>query len=167
MPIRAGHIVVTSDFDIFGITLFKTATESVTSSTTLQNDDQLFFSVAANSRYTIEGFIVYDGASAGDLNCDFTVPSGSTFGWVNFANSGPDAGTSVTDYSTVLQTASDARKINSLPLASPPGLAFRPAGYLFTGANAGTLQFRWAQGTSNATATRIQAGSWLRLSKIG
>lgn len=166
MPIRAGHMVVTSDFDIFGVTLFKTATESVTSSVALQNDDQLFFAVAGNSRYTMEGFIIYDGATAGDLKVAFTYPAGATFEWSNRGNTGPAAGTSLTDFNTVIQT-NDARSINATPTPSPPGLHFAPIGYLITSSTAGNLQMQWAQDTSSATATRVRSGSWLRLMKVG
>lgn len=166
MPPRAGHILTTSDFDVFGVTIFKTATESVTSSTTLQNDDQLFFAVVANARYTFDGIITYDGAAAGDLKVAFTYPALATFEWSNYGNTGPAAGTSVTDLNTVIQT-NDARSLNALPTPSPPGLSFRPGGYLITGANAGTLQMQWAQDTSSATATRVRTGSWLRLVRAG
>lgn len=166
MPIRAGHIVNIADFDIFGVTLFKTATESVTSSTALQNDDQLFFSVAANARYTLEGFIIYDGATSGDLKLAFTYPAGATFEWSNYGNTGPAAGTSLTDMNTVIQT-NDARSVNATPTPSPPGLSLAPRGYLITSSTAGTLQLQWAQDTSSATATRVRAGSWLRLMKVG
>lgn len=164
MPIRAGHIVTTSDFDIFGVTVFKTVTESVTSNTTLQSDDQLFFSVVANSRYTLEGYVIYDGATdtAGGLKADFTVPAAASFEWTNFgANTG-----GVTGYNVTTQGASVARDMPTLPTPSPPGMSFRPAGYIFTAGTAGTLQFRWAQQTSNATATRVRSGSWMRLAKI-
>ncbi len=144
----------------------KGSTESVTSSTALQNDDDFAFAVLSNGFYVLEGYVIIDGASAGDFNCDFTVPAGATLAWTNFANTGPDAGTSVTDMNTVIQAASEARKINTLPLANPPGLSFAPRGYLNIGATAGTLQFRWAQGTSNGTATRVQGGSWMKLSRV-
>ena len=45
-------------------------------------------------------------------------------------------------------------------------LACRPGGYFQTGATAGTLQMRYAQVVSNATALQIKRGSWLRLTQV-
>jgi hypothetical protein len=44
-------------------------------------------------------------------------------------------------------------------------LSFLPHGYLTTAGTAGTLQFRWAQKVTNATATRIISGSWMKLTR--
>jgi hypothetical protein len=143
----------------------KPVTESLASSTTLQNDDHFAFSTVANASYALSGYILCDGDPAGDLNCDFTVPAGASFLWTNFANSGPAAGASLTDYNVVAQGGSVARAINLIG-AGITG-SFKPEGYLDTAGTAGTLQFRWAQNASNATATRIIAGSRMSLTRIG
>lgn len=144
--------------------LFKTSNESVTSSTTLQNDDTFAFTVLASARYALEGYCVYQGATdtAGGLKADFTVPSGASFEWTNFgANT---SGTS--QYNVTTQGASVARDMPTLPPPSPPGMSFQPKGWLLVAATPGTLQFRWAQQTSNATATIVRAGSWMKLTRI-
>src|SRR6266540_2063498 len=80
MPV-AGEFVRASDVtDLF---VRKTATESVTSSATLQDDDQLTLAVVANTVYTVGGLLLYDGATAGDLKYMFVVPAGATFKWSN------------------------------------------------------------------------------------
>jgi hypothetical protein len=37
---------------------------------------------------------------------------------------------------------------------------------LTTSSTSGTLQFQWAQGTSNATGTVVKAGSFIRLVRV-
>jgi hypothetical protein len=141
--------------------LSKGTAESVTSSTALQNDDTFAFSVAANASYALEGYVLFTAAAAGDLNADFTVPAGSSFEWTNFATPGTAA---LTSYNVVAQGASVARVIDGNDATV---MTFAPRGWLGTAGTAGTLQFRWTQGTSSATATTVRVGSWMKLTRIG
>lgn len=160
--LRVGHIATPADFDAIGIYVLKTSTESVTSSTTLQNDDQLALPVSANSKYTIEGLIIYDGASAGDFKVAFTTPSGATINWTA---GGPQSGIGVTSYNANVATSSGA----ALALAcngAGNSMGANPKGYLSVSSTSGNLQLQWAQQASSATATRVFLGSWLRLTRI-
>src|SRR5687768_936400 len=52
--------------------------ESVTSSTTLQNDDELFLPVKANARYELRMVLVVAQAATGvGITYDWTVPTGT------------------------------------------------------------------------------------------
>jgi hypothetical protein len=44
---------------------------------------------------------------------------------------------------------------------------FRVVGYLVTANTTGTLQFRWAQNTSDVSDTTVIADSWMRLQRVG
>jgi len=141
---------------------FKTATESVTSSTTLQNDDHISFSVASSGTYALRGFLYYDGAAdiAGGLKMFWTGPASSTLNWANF---GPNQG-SLSSYNVVIETlASSPRSVGT---NATTGMSLQPTGVFTSGGSAGTLQFQWAQQTSNATATRILVGSWMSLTRM-
>ena len=61
----------------------KTATESVTSSTTLQDDDELVVTVEANTKYRVELLLLYDGNAAGDIQVKLVAPSGTVQGTVH------------------------------------------------------------------------------------
>jgi hypothetical protein len=139
----------------------KTSNESVTSSTTMQNDDVFAFAVAANTAYALEGYVQYDGAHAvaGDIKADFTVPASSVFTWSNFGTNV----SSLVEYNVVPQAASVSRFMGANDGTT---MTFQPKGYLATAGTAGTLQFRWAQNTSNATATRVTVGSWMKLTVL-
>lgn len=150
--------------EAFGRIIMKTVTESVSLSTSLQNDNDFAWSCVASASYVLDGHLIYDGAAdtAGGLKMQFTVPSGtSTFYWTNFgANQG-----ALSSYNVVAELGGTGspRSVGT-NLGTPMSLA--PRGTLITGANAGTLQFLWAQQASNATATRILAGSWMRLARV-
>lgn len=144
---------------------YKAATESVTSSTTLQNDDIFSWSVLANSAYALSGYVVYDGAqsSAGGLKTTFTGPASSSMFYTNFGGSDETSG-SLSTHNMVIQGLTGTRNMPTQVTAST--MSFSPKGTLVVGVTAGTLQFQWAQAVSNGTATRIMGGSWMKLEKI-
>lgn len=160
MAIRAGHKVTVADFDSIGVFALKTGTESVTSSTTLQNDDQLFLPVAANAKYALEGFIAYTADAAGDLKRDFTGPSGTTMSYANF---GANAG-GLTEYDVVMASLSDVTRV--LGGNGATAMCFQPKGYVATGGSSGILQFRFAQNVSSGVATSVLVGSWIKLTRL-
>lgn len=164
MAIRAGHKVVVSDFDVLGIFADKTSDENVTSSTTLQDDDQLFLPVAANARYILDAFVIYTGAGdpAGGLKMGWTGPSGSTMKWTNFGTS-QNVAPVLVNYNVVVENLAGGRGVGT---NGGTEMSCQPRGRLSTGGSSGTLRFQFAQGTSNATGTVVKAGSFVRLVKV-
>lgn len=145
---------------------YKPATESVTNSTTLQDDDVFSFPVVASSAWALEGFVPYDGAQApaGGLKTTFAGPAGASMYYTNFGT--PDAASgSLALYNMVAQGLTGTRDMGTQVTATAT-MCFQPKGVLVVGVTAGTLQFRWAQTTSNGTATRILGGSWMKLTRI-
>jgi hypothetical protein len=147
--------------------VIKIVDESVTSSTTLQDDNELQFAVDANTRYSVEFFLIYNTLAAADLKAQYTVPSGASLTWVS---DGIASGTTVT-VDTVSRTA---QFIGSTPPAhggvevsgAPVDMIAFHKGLLTIGATAGTLKLQWAQQASSATATYIRANSTLILTRI-
>lgn len=143
----------------------KTANESVTSSTSIQNDDHLKFTAAASTNYLIKAYIMCDGASGAGLGITYGWygPSGATFNWCSDAQ-GAGAGTSQGEVSRTRQT------ISSLPSMETAGagtfLLIPAMGILQVSTTGGTFGFRWTQETSNATATRVLALSALFVAKL-
>lgn len=141
----------------------KSATESVTSSTTLQNDDHFVFSVVANAKYELDSYIWYDGAAdpGGGLKMQFTGPAGAAMTWTNFGvnQSG------LTQYNVVPEGLA-AGAPRTVGTNGATAMTCQPKGVFTSAGTAGSLQFLWAQGVSNATATRVLADSWMRLTRI-
>lgn len=136
--------------------------QDVASSTTPANDNELFFTMAANTMYQFEAYIVYGSPAGGgtpDLKYAFTGPATLTGLYVtlnvfdatdtstNIAGARPTLGTT-----TALGTSATPR------MANISGWAYSTTG----GSGSSGLIFQWAQNTSNVNATRRYAGSVLR-----
>lgn len=166
----AGQLITADDLnDRQSRTIYKAAQESVTSSTTLQDDNDFVFELEANTIYTLESYLIYSGVidggtGAGGLKLQFTGPTGATANWTNFgANTGSVA--AVTQYNVVAEALS-AGAPRSVPTNAAVTMTCQPKGVVVTAGTAGDLTLRWAQNTSNATPTIMHAYSWMRLKKV-
>lgn len=145
--------------------VLKQADEPLVSTTALQNDDELFAAVAANATYILDGHLAYSGEiftapGPADLKVDWTVPTGAVMRWSRVAypsNAANSVDSVETDNSTI-------RVLGTYGSTTTVTAGVR--GRIITGSTAGTLQLRWAQNASNATATTMKAGSWIRLVRI-
>jgi hypothetical protein len=161
MP-SAGDVIRASDVtDLFAR---KTATESVTSSTTLQDDDDLTVSVLANTVYTVQAMLRYDGATTGDMKYKFVVPSGASFLYANMIPATSITGSA--GNTTNFAGFDDTQTLSVGAAGAGTTLAIAISGLLVVGGTAGTFKLQWAQQTSDATATRMFAGSFLRATKV-
>lgn len=164
MALRPFHKVVVSDFDALGIVAYKTATETVTSSTTLQADDQLFLPLSTNARYLFDSMLFYEGAAspAGDLKLQFTGPAGAVMQWANFGVNS----SGLTQYNVVQEAlaAGSPRAVGTN--GAGVGMCCQPKGILTTSSTSGNLALLWAQNASNATGTLVKSGSFIRLVRV-
>jgi len=133
----------------------KAADESVVSSTTLQDDDHLQFSVTLNTFYEFEISLIFVGHSAGDIQIAFAISTGTLTGAYFghgqnasdvFQIQGGDPMTTVTPWGAQGSTTN-------------PRLV-KVHGSIYNTANA-TFKLQWAQNGSSATATTVKAGSKL------
>lgn len=139
----------------------KSADESVTSSTTLQNDDHLLFTVVAGQSYVFELWLVLFSTSAvPDVKVGFTFPAGTmAFGAFGgdgtaqgFANSAATSGTTVVALGVAVST-------------SPNATNGRVSGS-FLCTTGGTVQMQWAQNVSDAVGMTVKAGSTLTVMRV-
>lgn len=141
----------------------KTADESVTSSTTAQNDDQLLLSVEANADYELTTMIIYTADTGGKLAITWTAPAGATLDWIHgSADSTVSATSGITWWGS--GTIATSHSIGAAGTGTP--CIARPYGILRIGSTAGTLQFKWAQMLSNVNATTVKSGSFIQLRRL-
>lgn len=136
----------------------KSADESVQNSTTVQNDDDLFFTASSAVGYEWECSVIYGspaGAGTPDIKFDFGEDATVRGGYVYW-----------------LLTASDTWTSGNLATSQAAGSAGTAATNrimyvkgMHTGGG-GTFRFRWAQNTSSNNATIVRAGSILRYRAI-
>ena len=160
-----GEVLTADDTNVYLVnTIFaqKTATESVTSSTTLQDDDHLSVSVAASSVYELSAMLVYDGDAAGDVSIQWSLPSGASISW--YLSSITGGGAAATDDRIAHSTNVSPAALGCLGAGTT--LAAHILGLVTVASTAGTFKLTWAQGTSSGTATRLFAGSYICLRRV-
>jgi hypothetical protein len=135
----------------------KESDESVTASTTLQDDDLLSFSVESGQTWIIDAFLKVEFNTLGQIKVALNGPS------VEFASVSatliPEA--IVPSYGTVSALAT------GIPLVSvgATGGMVKISAALSASAS-GTVSIQWAQNTSNGAATTVKAGSYMIANRI-
>lgn len=133
----------------------KPADESLSSSTTLQNDDHFSFPVVADGSYYFELLLLYDGSATADIKHAFAISAGSFgIGWRKHDGVGPTTAVAQTGVVADMTTAIVNAKGGEQTLVSVTGF------FVSTAAAVVTLQ--WAQNASDAAAITVKAGSMLR-----
>jgi len=135
----------------------KASDESVTSSTTVQNDDDFVFAIPASQNYSgVLSFRLNGGSSSG-FKWQFALPTGGAmaglwFKWSTNSSSWTDGA-----YLTSAQTTT-----------TPNGIQGLYCLFNYTSSvNAGNIQLQWAQTTSDGTATTLMAESYMMLIPTG
>jgi hypothetical protein len=143
----------------------KTADESVSSSTTLQDDNHLQIAVQASTDYWVQAHLIYEGAAnpSGDLKLGWSFPSGATWTWVSDA-----LGTGVTGSTDIISRSQQVGSGSSSPGTVGAGVLVVavPKGVLRVGSNSGFLRLRWAQLASSGTPTIVKQGSLLTIRRL-
>lgn len=135
--------------------------EIVSNSTTLQNDDELLLSVASGPSYRWMLDVTYQAGTAADFKWALTFPTGAT---ATFVGAGWDTALAFVPSGSGAYTSGSAITYGGAGIGSNRGLVLR--GTLTTGANAGTLQFQWAQNAATVENTVVKAGSGLFLWRL-
>lgn len=156
------------DLRTFAVPLMvvKTADESVTSSTTPQDDNELTLTVAANAAYKLDMHILLGGTgTTGDFEFRFNAPAGSR---ISASAAGlAQAATAVTGDMNAgainNQTTFPTSAFGYATVVNPTGVLV--TGNLIVGSTAGALTLRWNQAVSSATPTTVLAGSSLTLTR--
>ena len=156
----------------------KTADTARSATTTQTDDPHLTFTVEANAVYECRGWIKFDGPTAGDIGTGWTLPSGADGEWTCYgAGLSPVIAFSNTGVATLDTQSSRGYTIrtDSIDLAAGRTLGCLGAGtaltasihaLLRTGSNSGTFALKWAQFTSDATATTMYTDSMLCLTRF-
>ena len=135
-------------------TCIKTADQVINNSNTLTDDTELQFEVKAGETYWLESQLYITTDSTPDFKYNFDCPAGSA-GW--FAHRWPTGykkseafGTPVVVLSTELSSA----------------YWHRWDGFIKAGAD-GKVKLQWAQDTADASDTKLLAGSFIIVTKVG
>ena len=134
---------------LHALAVIKESDESVSSSTTLQEDDDLTVDLRSNTTYVINALIRVDSASSSpDIKYGFNAPAGSTvtISWFGVEDpAGNFAG-------GIIESTGDEGDSIQLDPAQQNFIRF--FGTVQVGV-AGALTFKWAQNVSDATSTDV------------
>lgn len=141
----------------------KAADESVTSSTTMQDDDELLVALDANSHYIFHALISYDASTTGDIKMQFTVPSGASG-----RRHSLHAQSTATSCSSSAQSTWGGPITTAITSIGGTGAVCEALidGYVSTSGTSGNLRLQFAQDVSDATASIVKAGSFIQWRKL-
>jgi hypothetical protein len=135
----------------------KTSDESLTSSTTLQNDDALFVSsmdAAGIYEVHLHALIKSNNATNGGMKTTFTLPTGA-----DFTNA-------IFDLNNASRSPASTGTINGIALTTTNGILTIDGLLVMDGTHTGTFQFQWAQNSSSANTSVVSSGSYLTLRRV-
>lgn len=141
-------VLWSSGYPTGSIKIPKVSDETIDTSTTLQNDDELFFPVDANKVYAVTGVIRFTTGTTPNIKFTWAAPAGAT--WV-FRSQGNGA-------SGTWESSGSATKT---PNGAATHLIFVFWGHVVVAGNAGVVQLQWAQNTSDGGDTTVNAGSYI------
>ncbi len=163
-----GQVLAAADVNTWFVPIVKVkpSDESVTSSTTLQVDNDLVAAVAANAVYSFQIILSYSAATTGDLRVQLQGPASSsiisTCACIDVAGAGAIDSALTSRRGALPSTALDVGGVGA-GVDTP----FLWMGTLTTAGTAGNFSLYWAQATSSATATIVYTGSLMRLDRAG
>jgi hypothetical protein len=133
----------------------KSADETVTSSTTFQADDHLFWTVGANETWHTRWSLIFDGSTSGDIQIRFTFPGGTLYYHIiQYLTSADVVGNTLTRETT---SPSVARDLSGIAPGAGRMISFDLQ--YQNGGSGGTFALEWAQNASNATGTVMRTNS--------
>lgn len=139
----------------------KALDESINTSTTLQNDDDLVFPIAASEEWVADVNLDVGAALvATGFKVAITVPAGATMSLCAVASAFP--GVNTFKRTTTSGAALDYTIVTAVDSNSSVRLFLR----VLNSTTAGSVQVQWAQSTSSGTDVTVRAGSFLVAEKV-
>lgn len=145
------------------------ASDESVNNNTLQNDDELLFSVAANIVYEINGILWFTSgtSNAVDAKINWTVPASCTMSlFYQYYSSGATLATGVEAFSFYRAFPFDGIA-GVITTATIPASAVKIQGIIIVAGTAGNIQLQWAQNVTTAGTPLVRkADSYFRIQQI-
>jgi hypothetical protein len=136
----------------------KTSNQTVTSSTAYQNDNALVYSASANQVFEFEAYMFISGGNGG-IKIRVNIPSGASMKL--YAELKKDD----QHHWVYGKLSSSTDEVAWTTIDNTWGYA-RIRGIITMGSSGGNVQIQWAQNSSNATGTTVEAGSYLKITPV-
>lgn len=150
-----------SNYNAHGIiTIFKGLSETVNNSNVLQDDDNFYWNIPAHTIHDLRLFIIFDSGTTPDFKFDL---NGTGTAWARWYTSG-DIGSSSSGSTFSLTFAGSTTTISGSGAGIFKG--FIVYALIAGGNDGGTITFRWAQNTANASDTHVDWLSYAILTQV-
>jgi hypothetical protein len=127
----------------------------------------LAVAIEANTSYSITAYIGFLTGATPDIKFTMSAPVGSIGHWSAYPQNQLATGSIGHIEALRLTDFTDAQQQGAAGSGSfSSALMCMPRGFVRTGAQGGSIQFRFAQITTDASQTTIVAGSWVRVMEI-
>lgn len=145
----------------------KAAGESVTSSIAIQDDDDFVVTLDAGKVYRIELYCSVTGATGGDFRPAWAVTGGVAQYSARHVHGAASAMTNALD-TTMRAAVHNLTTEIVIGTEAGTGTSHQESFLVETVTSnaSGTLRLRWAQGTSNATATTLGTSSFMVITEV-
>lgn len=137
----------------------KDADETVNNSNSLQDDDHLKYTMAADTAYAIEMSIHYTSPTGGpDFRYAFTIPAGAS---MNLMGQGFTGATAVANCRIIVSGTACV-----LSGSATPDWTISVIGIVQTAGTPGDFQLQWAQNSATAVDTVVKKNSWMKVATL-
>ena len=141
----------------------KPSTQTITNSTALTNDNDLSFSVNPNETWEIHAVLDATVTAAGsNIQIAFAVPAGATLKTYYTAFEDAVGAASTSAGASVLNASGVGKQVN---IVSGTDTYIHIDGIVRNGANAGTVQLKWAQKVGGGSTSLLQ-DSYLKATRV-
>jgi hypothetical protein len=140
---------------------YKSSSEIVSNSTTLQNDDHLFVSVAASVVYNFRLQLIYEAGTTADYKYALTFPAGALMA---FGTQSQDTAAAYFPSGQSTYTSGTALTAGGSGIGTIRSILI--TGTLEMSTTAGTLQYQWAQNSAVVENTVTRYGAYLVLYRM-
>lgn len=135
--------------------LVKATTTQRTSTTTMTSDPDLTFSMAANTKYTIRAFIIFEANAAPDIKIWYTWPTSPTLWKIQRTHVIPWSPTGQVYW------VDDINTVTTIACTTGSYWFVNFTAVVHNWSNAWTFAFQWAQNTNDVAVTQVLAGSYM------
>lgn len=139
----------------------KLVNETISSLTVVQDDNDLFVTVASNASYEVKCGLFIASQTTTDFKFGFATPAGASF---DYMVAGVDVGSTAYVGDTFYPWSSGSSSgLAGMGANTAPGLI---DGILVVGGTSGSFRVQWAQNVSGASGTTVLANSWMTLRRV-
>lgn len=131
--------------------IYKSADETVNGSDVLQDDNELVLALGVNEVWAYKGIFHFNSGGTPDIKFYFNKPSGTTFKMYEFLNL----------FGYIDESSSSTQGYGGSSTSF-----FYVEGIIQSSSTAGNFTVQWAQNTSNASDTKLLAGSYIIAHKL-